>query len=353
MMRHRLLAGVCLLAIASPAFAADNAVVITPGSGLTMRSKDTTGAGGPQSMFEIPGDTSGNQLATAPGTPNATFALPIQGVTSGVAIPTSLTSQLPTGTNKIGTVDPATISTWGLAPSTQNSAAPTNGGLALGQFNTSPATITTGNVSPLQLDTNGNLLVNVKAGGGSGGTSSSFGAAFPATGTAIGVQSGSNMIAWPAKAANTVANTDVVPEVAVANALAPGANIAANSSPVVEATDLVNNSTGVIAPATPAGATVQGAATTLYGAQLYNIGSSPAYLKLYNATSATCGSGTPYKRLMIPAASTAANGAGSNISFALGLRFSTGLSYCVTGALPDNDTTALTANTVLVNLDWR
>ena len=68
----------------------------------------------------------------------------------------------------IGTVNPTTIGNWGLQVSTQNSATPTNGGLVLGQFNTSPTTITSGNVSPFQLDSAGNLLVNIKAGASSG-----------------------------------------------------------------------------------------------------------------------------------------------------------------------------------------
>jgi hypothetical protein len=81
------------------------------------------------------------------------------------------------------TVNPQTIGTWGLAASTQNVATPTNGQLVMGEFNTSPTAITSGNSSPLQLDTNGNLLVNIKAGGGAGGTSSSVGAAMPGTAT--------------------------------------------------------------------------------------------------------------------------------------------------------------------------
>jgi hypothetical protein len=39
----------------------------------------------------------------------------------------------------------------------------------MGQFNTTPTTITSGNVSPFQMDNAGNLLVNVKAGGAGGG----------------------------------------------------------------------------------------------------------------------------------------------------------------------------------------
>jgi hypothetical protein len=81
------------------------------------------------------------------------------------------------------TVNPTTVGTWGLAASTQNVATPTNGQLVQGQFNTAPTTITTGNVSPLQLDASGNLLVNIKAGGAAGGTSSSVGGAMPSTAT--------------------------------------------------------------------------------------------------------------------------------------------------------------------------
>jgi hypothetical protein len=71
-------------------------------------------------------------------------------------------------TTAIGKVDPNTIGSWGLQVATQNSATPTNGELVLGQFNTTPTTITSGNVSPLQLDNAGNLLVNIKAGSSSG-----------------------------------------------------------------------------------------------------------------------------------------------------------------------------------------
>lgn len=61
----------------------------------------------------------------------------------------------------IGKVDPNTIGNWGLQASTQNSAAPTNGQLVLCQFTTSPTTITTTNVSPVQCDNSNNMLVKV------------------------------------------------------------------------------------------------------------------------------------------------------------------------------------------------
>lgn len=84
----------------------------------------------------------------------------------------------PSSATAIGTVNPTTIGNWGLQASTQNSATPTNAHLIAGQFNTTPTTIATGNVSPLQMDNAGNLLVNIKAGAGSGGTAIADNAAF-------------------------------------------------------------------------------------------------------------------------------------------------------------------------------
>lgn len=60
------------------------------------------------------------------------------------------------------------------------------GPLIQGAVTTSAPTYTTAQTSPLSLDTGGALRVNVVTGGGTGGTSSTFGSAFPGTGTAIG-----------------------------------------------------------------------------------------------------------------------------------------------------------------------
>lgn len=64
-----------------------------------------------------------------------------------------------------------------------------------GVFNSVAPTYSNRQVAPFQVDTNGNLKVNIIAGGGSGGTSSTFGAAFPATGTAAGFDDGSGNMA--------------------------------------------------------------------------------------------------------------------------------------------------------------
>lgn len=133
--------------------------------------------------------TLGTPFQTGGSIGNTTFA-----VTNAGTFAVQATLQASSAT-AIGTVNPTTIGNWGLAASTQNGTTPTNMMLMAGQFNTSPTTITTGNVSPFQLDNAGRLIVNVGAGGGSGGTSSTFGATFPGTGTAAGMSQGGNMVA--------------------------------------------------------------------------------------------------------------------------------------------------------------
>jgi hypothetical protein len=139
--------------------------------------------------------------------------------------------------------------------------------------------------------------------------------------------------------------------VSVTNTNANGRATAANSSPVVAPAEA--STAGAIVPNNTTAVVVKASAGVLFGVQLASINAAPAYLKLYNATSATCGSGTPIKRLMIPAASTAANGNTRDVSFgAGGLAFSTGITYCVTTGIADADTTAPTAANFLVNVDY-
>lgn len=62
-----------------------------------------------------------------------------------------------------------------------------------GVYNSAAPTFTSGQRANVQLDINGNLKVNIAAGAAAGGTSSSFGAATPAVGTAAGFSDGTNM----------------------------------------------------------------------------------------------------------------------------------------------------------------
>lgn len=91
-----------------------------------------------------------------------------------------------------------------------------NGGVYLA----SPPTLSDQQTEAFLFDVNGNL--KVVSSGGSGGTSSSFGAAFPATGTAIGVKSGANMVNLTADGSNNLdvaVATSVLPTGAATSAL--------------------------------------------------------------------------------------------------------------------------------------
>ena len=67
------------LLLATPAFAADNAVVVTPGVGVTMKSKDI--GGGVQAMQPILSDATGTSIYGTAGTANANI-LSVQGIAS-------------------------------------------------------------------------------------------------------------------------------------------------------------------------------------------------------------------------------------------------------------------------------
>lgn len=203
------------------------------------------------------------------------------------------------------------------------------------------------------------LQVTGGGGGGGGGTSSNFTAAFPTAGTAAGFTDGTNMV--PAR----VISGDL--QVKVNNLNANGQALMANSAPVAIASDqaaLPNNkasATGgaaqyhLVAANSNNATNVKNSAGTVYSAQLAGLGSAPAYLKFYDkATSPTCNSDPVKKTLIIPAASTAANGAGSNISFGpTGINFASGISICVVTGIADNDNTSVAASTFTINFDYQ
>jgi len=86
-------------------------------------------------------------------------------------------------------------------------------------------------------------LVNIKVGGGAGGTSSNFSAAFPSVGTAIGAKNGANMVNLAADASNNLivncatgcaATGDTVGSAGTLNALNAAASVALASENGVE-----------------------------------------------------------------------------------------------------------------------
>ena len=86
-------------------------------------------------------------------------------VNASLALLTAQTGALPAGANIIGKLDLLGNAGGAMDAAGQNVASPANELLIGGQFNTSPTTITNGNMSPLQLDNAGNLLVNIKTAG--------------------------------------------------------------------------------------------------------------------------------------------------------------------------------------------
>lgn len=78
------------------AFAADNAVIVTPGVGVTMKSKDI--GGGVQAMQPILSDTGGNPMGAFSNYGTSPGAVLVPGVNAFV------TNALPAGTNAIGSV---------------------------------------------------------------------------------------------------------------------------------------------------------------------------------------------------------------------------------------------------------
>lgn len=108
------------------------------------------------------------------------------------------------------------------------------------------------------------------------------------------------------------------------------------------------NTTRLIAAGSTNATSVRNTRAELVGWYVQNAAASARFLKLYNKASApTVGTDTPL--MTIPIA------AGGN-SFAYmedGIAFSTGLALATTNLVADSDTTALTANDLVVNLFWR
>jgi hypothetical protein len=138
----------------------------------------------------------------------------------------------------------------------------------------------------------------------------------------------------------------------VTNSNANGRATAPNSSPAVLPS--APTTWHLVAAATTNATSVKAAAAVLYSCQMSGIGAGPAYLKIFNKASApTVGTDTPVITLIIPAAATAANGAGSNVQFAAGgVALGTGFAAAVTGGLPDADATAVAAATYVVNCQY-
>lgn len=104
---------------------------------------------------------------------------------------------------------------------------------------------------------------------------------------------------------------------------------------------VANNTTAIVIKAGPA---------TLYGVEASNNGTAIAYIKLYNAATATCGSGTPVARYMIPKEASASL---NNSPMVNGDAYVNGIVMCVVNGIADNDTAAPAASAYTINIHWK
>lgn len=86
---------------------------------------------------------------------------------------------------------------------------------------------------------------------------------------------------------------------------------------------------------------------TVYGVDASNMSNRPVFVKLYNAASGTCGSGTPFARYTVISS-------GNTLSVNTnGDAYSTGVVMCIVTGIGDSDATAPDALSGTVNLHWK
>jgi hypothetical protein len=90
----------------------------------------------------------------------------------------------------------------------------------------------------------------------------------------------------------------------------------------------------------------------VYGMWVANRATTPRYIKFYDATSGTIGTGTPKLTIEIPANATDHIAGVFNVG-GLGIEFTTGISVGASTGIADADTGAPAANDVLVNIFFK
>jgi len=88
----------------------------------------------------------------------------------------------------------------------------------------------------------------------------------------------------------------------------------------------------------------------LYSVIAIGLSSTVRYLKLYNKASApTVGTDVPVMTIPVPANT---QGAGISIPFSMGVNFPLGIAMAITSGFADNDTGAILAGEVIINLTY-
>jgi hypothetical protein len=97
-------------------------------------------------------------------------------------------------------------------------------------------------------------------------------------------------------------------------------------------------------------AQIKGSAGQVYALHFFNLNAAAVYVRLYNLTGTPGTGDTVVYRALVPG-NTA--GAGFVVPIPPGVAFGTGIGIRVSGAIADNDATALSANTVLGNVFYK
>lgn len=243
-----------------------------------------------------------------------------------------------------------------------------------GVYNTSAPTLSGGQRSTVQLDSSGNLKVNIAAGAAAGGTSSTVGAAAPSAATAVGFTDGTNMqLGHVDGSGNLKVNIAAggVPSAQDNSAFTPGTTNGLGAFAVFNdgIGGLTSGNSGelrctvdrklyvaigaavsggwsptrVLSAASTNSTSVKGSAGQIGSITVANNSASNwAYLKLYDSASApTAGAGTPVFVVAIPP------GGGNNPPLPGAIKFSSGIGFTITGGAADNDTTAVAAAQVV------
>ncbi len=229
----------------------------------------------------------------ASAVPVSLASVPTHAVTQSGAWTFSLSAALPAGTNNIGDVDVLTL------PAITIAAAQTL------------ATVTTvGTVTTLTTCATVTNLAQL------GGQAIAMG-----TGTR---SAGTQRV--------TIATDDVVPAQAIAGTAGGTTPYSFLSAAAVQA------------------AAIKASAGQVYGLRFFNKGAAPVYVRLYNQTTTPGTGDTPVYRCLVPGNTS---GGGFVDTIPPGVVFGTGIGIRVTGAIADNDATALAANEVLGNVLYK
>lgn len=209
------------------------------------------------------------------------------------------------------------------------------------QYNATPPTLSSGQTGPLQCDQNGKMLIAGTINATSAATYNSAAQSF-ANGTSNPLQADSKGALLVNNGASLSTPLRIDP-------------VGTTTQPISGSVSVSPTTTGglatakLISAASTNATVVKASAGQVYNVQAFNVAASARFLKLYNkATAPTVGTDTPIATWLVPA-----NGSGFVIEISSGLACSAGIAFALTGGMADTDATAIAASDVVVNFQFK